>query len=115
MAWVVCVGETMPRHIQLSVIKNNSAMTSELDTTEVPVLLDCKREDIGSTAAAYAESMFAVYRADAVTVSPYIGRESIRPFLLSVVAAMCDSMRDEGCIGLVVGPTESTKVCARRR
>lgn len=45
------------------------------------LLLDCKRGDIGSTAEAYADAMFDVYRGEAVTVSPYMGKESIRPFM----------------------------------
>jgi uridine monophosphate synthetase len=47
----------------------------------IPVLLDAKRGDIGSTAAAYARAAFEVLGADAVTVSPYLGRDSISPFL----------------------------------
>lgn len=48
---------------------------------DVPVLLDCKRGDIGSTAAAYAFSSFEVYGADAVTVNPYMGSDCLAPFL----------------------------------
>jgi uridine monophosphate synthetase len=48
---------------------------------DVPVLLDAKRGDISSTAAAYARAVFDGLDADAVTVSPYLGRESIAPFL----------------------------------
>lgn len=47
----------------------------------VPVLLDAKRGDIGSTAALYAKEAFERYGADAVTVNPYLGEEGIRPFL----------------------------------
>ncbi|MCB9079481.1 MAG: orotidine-5'-phosphate decarboxylase [Anaerolineaceae bacterium] len=47
----------------------------------IPVLLDAKRGDIGSTAAAYARAAFEIWGADAVTVSPYLGRDSIAPFL----------------------------------
>jgi orotidine-5'-phosphate decarboxylase len=47
----------------------------------IPVILDAKRGDIGSTAARYAEEAFARYRADAVTVNPYMGRDSIEPYL----------------------------------
>jgi uridine monophosphate synthetase len=46
----------------------------------VPVILDAKRGDIGSTAAAYARSAFDVWGADAVTVNPYLGRDSVAPF-----------------------------------
>lgn len=47
----------------------------------IPVLLDAKRGDIGSTAAAYARAAFEIWRADAVTVNPYLGRDSVAPFL----------------------------------
>ena len=47
----------------------------------VPVILDAKRGDIGSTAAFYADEAFERYRADAVTVNPYLGRDALEPFL----------------------------------
>ena len=47
---------------------------------DIPVLLDAKRGDIGSTAAAYARACFDELGADAVTLSPYLGRDSIAPF-----------------------------------
>ncbi len=47
----------------------------------IPVVLDSKRGDIGSTAAQYAREAFERYRADAVTVNPYMGRDSIEPYL----------------------------------
>lgn len=51
------------------------------DYPEVPVILDAKRGDIGSTAALYAREAFERYNADAVTVSPFLGLEGIQPFL----------------------------------
>ncbi|WIG60916.1 MAG: Orotidine 5'-phosphate decarboxylase [Ktedonobacterales bacterium] len=48
---------------------------------DVPVLLDAKRGDIGSTSQAYAHAIFDVYGADAVTLHPYLGREALAPFL----------------------------------
>lgn len=48
---------------------------------EVPVILDAKRGDIGSTARHYATEAFDRYRADAVTANPYLGRDSVQPFL----------------------------------
>lgn len=45
------------------------------------VILDAKRGDIGSTAAAYVQAVFGGLGADAVTVSPYLGGDSVRPFL----------------------------------
>lgn len=47
----------------------------------VPVILDAKRGDIGSTAQHYAAEAFDRYGADAVTVNPYLGRDSVQPFL----------------------------------
>jgi len=47
----------------------------------VPVILDSKRGDIGSTAQNYAIEAFDRYGADAVTVNPYLGRDSLQPFL----------------------------------
>lgn len=46
----------------------------------VPVILDAKRGDMGSTATAYAKACFEVYGADAVTLSPYQGGDSVAPF-----------------------------------
>jgi uridine monophosphate synthetase len=46
-----------------------------------PVVLDAKRGDIASTAQAYARSAFDLLGADAVTLSPYLGRDSVEPFL----------------------------------
>ena len=45
------------------------------------VILDAKRSDIGNTAAAYAREAFDRYDADAVTVNPYMGEDSVLPFL----------------------------------
>lgn len=45
------------------------------------VILDAKRSDIGNTAEAYVREAFDRYGADAVTVNPYMGEDSIRPFL----------------------------------
>lgn len=46
-----------------------------------PVILDAKRGDIGSTAQQYAAEAFDRYSADAVTANPYLGRDSVQPFL----------------------------------
>jgi uridine monophosphate synthetase len=47
---------------------------------DVPVILDAKRGDIGSTAQAYARAAFEVWGADALTVNPYLGKDSVTPF-----------------------------------
>lgn len=49
--------------------------------SDVPVLLDAKRGDIGHTAEAYARAVFDSLGADAVTLNPYLGRDSLDPFL----------------------------------
>ena len=47
----------------------------------VPVILDAKRGDIGSTAEQYAVEIFERYKADAITVNPYMGKDSVDPYL----------------------------------
>jgi orotidine-5'-phosphate decarboxylase len=48
---------------------------------DVPVILDAKRGDIGATAEQYAKEVFERYGADAVTLSPFMGFDSIEPYL----------------------------------
>lgn len=47
---------------------------------QIPIILDSKRADIGSTARFYAKEVFDVFNADAVTVNPYFGFDSLKPF-----------------------------------
>ncbi|MDQ7030382.1 MAG: orotidine-5'-phosphate decarboxylase [Ardenticatenia bacterium] len=47
----------------------------------LPVILDAKRGDIGSTAEAYARACYEWLGADAVTLNPYLGRDAVEPFL----------------------------------
>ena len=47
----------------------------------IPVILDAKRGDIGSTAEQYAVEAFERYGADALTVNPYLGKDSVEPYL----------------------------------
>ncbi len=47
----------------------------------IPVILDAKRGDIANSSVAYAKAAFEVWGADAVTVSPYMGGDSLEPFL----------------------------------
>ena len=47
----------------------------------VPIILDAKRGDIGSTAEQYAIEAFERYGADAVTLSPFMGFDSVAPYL----------------------------------
>lgn len=48
---------------------------------EIPVILDAKRGDIGPTAEMYAKEAFAIFNADAVTVNPYMGMDTLKPFM----------------------------------
>ena len=54
--------------------------TIALIPPEIPILLDAKRGDIGSTADAYARACFDELKVDGVTLSPYLGRDSVEPF-----------------------------------
>ena len=47
----------------------------------VPIILDVKRGDLGNTSNAYAKAAFEIWGADAVTVSPFMGLDSIQPFI----------------------------------
>ena len=55
-------------------------LTLQAIPEDVPVILDAKRGDVPSTSAAYAEALFGRWKADAVTVAPYLGMDSIAPF-----------------------------------
>jgi len=57
----------------------------------LPIILDAKRGDIGSTAEQYAREAFERYQADALTVNPYLGLDSVEPYL---------SWRDKGILVL---------------
>ena len=48
---------------------------------KIPVILDAKRGDIGKSSAAYAKEIFEFFKADAVTISPFMGRDSVEPFI----------------------------------
>ncbi|WP_455381920.1 orotidine-5'-phosphate decarboxylase [Salinispira pacifica] len=55
--------------------------TIRLIPSDVPIILDFKRNDIGSTAAAYAQAAFGHLDVDGVTLSPYLGKDAVIPFL----------------------------------
>ncbi len=57
------------------------AATLEHIPGDIPVILDAKRGDIDTTAKAYAQAVFGALGADAVTLSPYLGRDAVDPFL----------------------------------
>ena len=48
---------------------------------DIPFILDAKRGDIGSTAEAYATACYQWFKADAVTLSPYLGQDAVKPFV----------------------------------
>jgi len=55
--------------------------TTEHIPTNIPVIGDGKRGDIGNTAKAYAKALFVTFGFDAATVSPYLGFDSVEPFI----------------------------------
>ncbi len=55
--------------------------TIECIPKDIVVILDGKRNDIGNTAKKYAQSLFETLNADAVTVTPYLGIDGVKPFL----------------------------------
>ncbi len=48
---------------------------------KLPIILDAKRGDIGTSSEAYSKEVFEAWKADAVTVSPYMGSDSVSPFI----------------------------------
>jgi orotidine-5'-phosphate decarboxylase len=94
------------------------------------VIADAKRGDIGNTGLHYANAFFNHFNCDAITVSPYMGEESIEPFISNVskgayvlcrtsnksstfiqediyskVISLCEALNNQQNIGLVVGAT----------
>lgn len=63
-------------------------LIADIKSRGVPVILDAKRGDIGSTAEAYAQAYLGegVFSVDALTVNPYLGVESLAPFLTQAVS-----------------------------
>jgi orotidine-5'-phosphate decarboxylase len=56
-------------------------MTRECVPPDIPVIIDAKRGDIGNTARAYVKALFDELGFDAATVSPYLGLDSLEPFI----------------------------------
>jgi len=66
---------------------------------DIPVIFDSKRGDIGSTASMYAKEAFDRYNADSVTVNPYMGTDTLKPFLDYAdrgVIALCRTSNPSG-------------------
>ena len=55
--------------------------TRDCIPADIPVIVDAKRGDIGNTAKAYAWGLFDYFNFDAATASPYLGRDSLEPFI----------------------------------
>jgi orotidine-5'-phosphate decarboxylase len=110
--------------------------------SHIPVIADAKRGDIGNTAKAYARAIFEVWGADAVTLSPYMGLDTLEPFLAYEdraayvlcltsnpgaddfetpgqmylrVASALNQYDKCGNVGLVVGATQSERIQEVRR
>jgi uridine monophosphate synthetase len=82
----------------------------------IPVLLDAKRGDIGHTATAYARAAFEVWQADAVTISPYLGQDSVAPFLAyegKAVFVLCQTSNPSAAAVQNRGPTPLYREIAR--
>ncbi len=60
---------------------------TEYIPSDIPIISDAKRGDIGNTAKAYAKALFSTFGFDAATVNPYLGFDSVEPFI---------SYRDKG-------------------
>jgi len=66
--------------ISVSAMQVLSDLIAEYSQRGIHVVLDAKRGDIGKSSAAYAQAAFDVFGADSVTVSPYMGEDSVKPF-----------------------------------
>ncbi|MBS3122451.1 orotidine-5'-phosphate decarboxylase [Candidatus Woesearchaeota archaeon] len=62
-------------------LKALEQIIKECKILNIPFILDAKRGDIGKTSKAYAKAMFDVWKADAVTIAPYMGNDSVLPFI----------------------------------
>ncbi len=73
VAYYSALGAETQLHRTIEYIKTNYP--------HIPVILDAKRGDIGATASMYAREAFDRYQADAVTVNPFMGGDTLKPFL----------------------------------
>lgn len=83
---IVCAYKTNIAFYEAQGIEGLSALlqTTEYikkEAPEIPIILDAKRADIGSSNEGYVQSAFNAYSADAITVHPYLGAEALQPFL----------------------------------
>lgn len=83
---LVCAYKPQIAHYAACGIKGINSLLKTIDYVlhkypTIPIILDAKRADIGSTSQLYAKEAFDVFKADAVTVNPYFGLDSLQPFL----------------------------------
>jgi orotidine-5'-phosphate decarboxylase len=62
-------------------VKSSNCHHYQAIPSDIPIILDSKRGDIDTTAQAYATSAFEIFNASAVTLSPYMGWDSVKPFV----------------------------------
>ncbi|WP_257295533.1 orotidine-5'-phosphate decarboxylase [Endozoicomonas sp. YOMI1] len=80
---LICCYKPQAAYYHACGAEDQLAMTIDYIRTQypaIPVILDSKRGDIGSTASQYAIEAFERYQADAVTVNPYMGIDTVEPF-----------------------------------
>ena len=82
---------------------------------DIPVILDAKRGDIASTAQAYAKAAFETLGSDAITISPYLGKDSVDPFITDPVKGvflLCKTSnpgaKDIQDLRIITGDTQTT-------
>ncbi len=109
--------------------------------SQIPVIADAKRSDIGSSARWYARAFFELYQVDAITVNPLLGTDSMTPFLeyrdkgiyvlcqtsnpgsrdfqqpelYRKIASWCEQHNNHGNIGMVVGATRENLLSLARQ
>jgi orotidine-5'-phosphate decarboxylase len=83
---LVCAYKAQIAHYAASGTEGQQSLLKTIDYLtinypQIPIILDAKRADIGSTSRLYAKEAFDVFKVDAVTVNPYFGLDSLIPFL----------------------------------
>jgi len=81
---LVCAYKPNTAFYEMYGIYGISSLTKTIEfihSLNLPVILDAKRGDVGHSSTAYAKAIFEVFKADATTVNPYLGHDSVEPFL----------------------------------
>lgn len=76
-----CFKPQIAHHSALSAENDLIRSIEYIQSKDIPVILDAKRGDVGSTAEKYAQELFDRYGADAVTINPYMGYDAMAPFI----------------------------------